>query len=323
VRTIPSPVRALVLASLLGGLLGSSASADTTIPPATTEPPTTGLPTTTLPPVTTTSQKPTTTTITPKTTTTTTTTKPKTTTTTAAASTSSTDTTTAPVTTSSAPAVLVPPASSSTTTPGSSGGGGGGLSADTKLRMVVGALVLVGGGIAALTYLYWRRTRPPAINAALGALGDLDPLTASIATAAVGAPSAPQLAPTAMIGSPPLPASWLDLAATAPASTSPTTSTPATPTGSGTGVRILGPVAASVARAEGAAASEPDESSAASDGNATLPQRPGPTIEAPPLTIVTLEDLQGRVVKPDPSAPPADGAVSDPPDDSGYGGDHE
>ena len=191
------------------------------------------------------------------------------------------------------------------------------MSAETKLRLVVGGLVVVGGGIAALTLLYWRRTRPPAVNTALEALGDLDPLAASIVTVPTGPAEAPPIAPTAVLGSPPLPASWLDLAAATPAATEATTATAAA-AGAGTGVRILGPVAASVARAEGATPVDPDTGLDESDAS-SLPQRTAPTIEPPPLTIVTLEDLQNRVkTEPAPEPEPAPGA--DPP---GYGGDHD
>jgi len=213
------------------------------------------------------------------------------------------------------PAVLAPSSSSSTTTPGSSGGGGGGLSAETKLRLVVGGLVVVGGGIAALTLLYWRRTRPPAVNTALDALGDLDPLAASIVTVPIGPVSPPPIAPTAVPGSPSLPASWLDLAAATPAAAEATTAAAA---GAGTGVRILGPVAASVARAEGATPVDPDTGPDESDAS-SLPQRTAPTIEPPPLTIVTLEDLQNRV-KTEPAPAPELFPEADPP---GYGGDHD
>ena len=177
---------------------------------------------------------------------------------------------------------------------------------------MVGGLVVVGGGIAALTLLYWRRTRPPAINTALDALGDLDPLAASIVTVPTG-PVAPPIAPTAVFGSPPLPASWLDLAAATPAAAD-----AATVAGAGTGVRILGPVAASVARAEGATPVDPETGPDESDAS-SLPQRTAPTIEPPPLTVVTLEDLQNRV-KAEPAPEPELSPEADPP---GYGGDHD
>ena len=193
------------------------------------------------------------------------------------------------------------------------------MSAETKLRLVVGGLVVVGGGIAALTLLYWRRTRPPAVNAALDALGDLDPLAASIVTVPTGPAEAPPIAPTAVLGSPPLPASWLDLAAATPgAADAATATTTATAAGAGTGVRILGPVAASVARAQGATPVDPETGPDESDASA-LPQRTAPTIEPPPLTIVTLEELQNRM-KTEPAPEPELALEADPP---GYGGDHD
>jgi cytoskeletal protein RodZ len=48
------------------------------------------------------------------------------------------------------------------------------LSTDTKLALVVGALVLVGVGIALLTYFYWRHTRPQQYMSALDALADVE-----------------------------------------------------------------------------------------------------------------------------------------------------
>jgi len=109
-----------------------------------------------------------------------TTTRPRTTTTrppatTAAPTTATTTPTTAPATTTTAaPAVVVP--GNTTTVPPTEGdgdSGGSGPSSGRQLALVVGGLVAVAGGLATLTFLYWRHTRPAAYNTALDAATDL------------------------------------------------------------------------------------------------------------------------------------------------------
>jgi hypothetical protein len=288
VRIIRSHIRALLFASLVavattvGVTAGPWASAQTTtVPPTTVTTPTTAPPPTTAIPATTTSNPPTPTTKKPSTTTTTK--KPSTTTT--APEPSTVPSTQAPSTSSSAPAVLAP--TSSTTLPGSTTGGGG-MSAARKLQLVVGGLIVVGVGIGLLTFLYWRRTRPPAINTALDALADLD-LTGVVVPAVAGAGSITATTPVVSGG--------VAGAALGSSSALPTTAVPtmaaaaAAPPGAGSGVRILGPLVVAGGAVAGATeatnADEPDPTPASIDGGpSSSSPRSTPTaaIVAPPAS---------------------------------------
>jgi len=103
---------------------------------------------------------------------TTTTTAVRTTTTTISRSTTSEPTTTLePTTTTTAAPEIV---TDDTLPRRESAAEGGGLSTDTKLALVVGGLIAVGIAIGALTYLYWRHTRPQKYMTALDALADVE-----------------------------------------------------------------------------------------------------------------------------------------------------
>jgi hypothetical protein len=78
-------------------------------------------------------------------------------------------TTTVELTTTTGPPVsLVPPVGD--TLPARDAGVGGGLSSDTKVAMVVVGLLAIAVATGALTYLYWKHTRPTRYHEAFDAL---------------------------------------------------------------------------------------------------------------------------------------------------------
>jgi len=273
VRIIRSHIRALFLAGILAiGMVvtmttGPSASAlETTT--------TTGAPTAKATPVVTPTPAPATTTT--KKPSTSTTKKPSTSTTAPEAST--VPSTRAPSTTTTAPAVLAP--TSSTTSPPETTGDG--MSADRKLQLVVGGLVVVGAGIGLLTFLYWRRTRPPEINTALNALADLElaamtaPATASVGSDTAPTPAVGDVATEAVVGS------------VESASSVELPGTPSAVAGAGSGVRILGPIAAAgiVAAGEARPAATDEPARVVTVGD-TIGDSAGEVIPGPAATIAS------------------------------------
>ncbi len=171
--------RAALVSALVLGLGVLAATGASAQPDPSTSSTSSSTATTEAPTTSTTSRPSTTSTTVPRTTTTT---APRTTTTTAPSTTTTTEPTTSSTfaTTSSAPTTTQttqPQIIVPTTAVPAAGGGGGGLSTDAKLALVVGGLVAVGAAIGVLTVLYWRHTRPVRPHAVEPVAGDVGTAT--------------------------------------------------------------------------------------------------------------------------------------------------
>jgi hypothetical protein len=219
---------------------------------------------------------------------------------------------------------IVPPANpgSGDDDPGGGGSGdGGGWSTDMRLGIVVGGLVGVAALVGAITFFYWRRTRPQPYLTALDALAEIDRGGLDGPRPANGVAGA-----NGLLHTPPRGTTTADVLSGGAAGAStgivgPAPLTPRPPLGPPASVRVIGadgatgtgqpnPAGPAAAPAPGPlrlppVGAEPTSAPAApATPKLKLPE-PGevrPLIDPPTAPLVTLEDLQRG------PTPPADDA---------------
>lgn len=279
----------LVVLAVVWGIPSASAQDDstTTSSTATTATtPTTAVTTSTTEPATTTTSRPRTTTTrrsTPSST-------ASTTTTTTVATTTNTGGQDATSTT-TLQRFLIPDDSVAPRTEPAESSGSGGLSTDTKLTLVVVGLLVVASAIGALTWLYWRHTRPAPYLDALDVLSEVKDHGAAAATALATTRPMVSDAPTAVTPA---------VDAGAAAASTPAVPVPGAPTSA---VRIIGPV-------------DPDRAGTGGENGASggpAPGDPAPASPVPPGST-SAEAATGEPVPPATDSSAAQPAkVQDPP----------